>query len=376
MNTRFSSEFELDPGLVYVNHAGVAPWPRRALSAVAAFAGENVARGAAGYPAWLTVERRLRGQLAALIGAAAADIALLKNTSEGISLVAAGLDWHAGDNVVSSVQEFPSNRLAWETLAGRGVDFRAVDLAVDDPEAALLARLDAHTRVLAISAVQFADGLKLDLARLGKACRANSTLFVVDAIQQVGALRFDVHETLADVVIADGHKWMCGPEGVALFWVRPEVRGQIALTQFGWHMREDAGNYVEQRWQPARSARRFECGSPNMLGIHALSAALEIFGDMATVEQAVLVNADHLARNWASLPGWTVLSRRELRFCSGIVTAKHVSGEHARIFVALRDKGVICAERGGGIRFSPHAHNTMAQLDLALEIVEQVSGKS
>src|SRR5690606_15397000 len=109
------------------------------------------------------------------------DIALLKNTSEGISLVAAGLDWRTGDNLVSSRQEFPSNRLAWEQLAGRGVEPRLVDLAVEDPEGALLARLDARTRVLAISAVQFADGLRLDLARLGAACRANGTLFVVDA---------------------------------------------------------------------------------------------------------------------------------------------------------------------------------------------------
>ncbi len=295
MNTHFSSEFELDAGLVYLNHAGVAPWPRRALTAVTEFAQENVARGAANYPHWLALERQLREQLAALIHASADDIALLKNTSEGISLIAAGLPWRTGDNVVSSLQEFPSNRLAWEQLASRGVESRWANLAVDDPEAALLACLDSRTRVLAISAVQFADGLRLDLARLGAACRANGTLFVVDAIQHIGALRFDVNDALADVVIADGHKWMCGPEGVALFWVRPEIRESIALTQFGWHMRENASNYAETHWMPAKSARRFECGSPNMLGIHTLSAALEIFTDMAAIEQTVLSHADHLA---------------------------------------------------------------------------------
>lgn len=374
MNEHVSSEFALDPGLIYLNHAGVAPWPVRARAAVAAFAAENVSHGAARYPEWLAVESRLRGQLATLIGAASADdIALLKNTSEGISLVAAGLDWHRGDNVVTSDQEFPSNQLPWEALAARGVETRAVPLGVADPEAALLARLDRRTRVLAISAVQFSDGLRLDLARLGAACRANGTLFVVDAIQQIGALRFDVATAQADVVIADGHKWMCGPEGVALFWVRPEMREQIALTQFGWHMRADATNYASRQWKPAASARRFECGSPNMLGIHALSASLEMLADMAAVEQAVLGNAAHLARHWASLPGWTLVSRREPRFCSGIVTAKHAGGQHGRIFAGLRDAGVVCAERGGGIRLSPHFHNTPQQLDRALEIIGRLS---
>ncbi|MFZ5722795.1 MAG: aminotransferase class V-fold PLP-dependent enzyme [Pseudomonadota bacterium] len=367
------SEFPLDPALIYLNHAGVGPWPARARAAVEAFAADNVRHGATHYPDWLAVERRLRGQLATLIGAAAGDdIALLKNTSEGISLVAAGLDWRAGDNVVFSDQEFPSNRMAWEALAGRGVTARAVSLAGEDPEAALVAALDERTRVLAISAVQFGSGLKLDLARLGAACRANGTLFVVDAIQQIGALHFDVGTTLADVVIADGHKWMLGPEGVALFWVRPDIRDRIALSQFGWHMAEHAGDYNRTDWTPARSARRFECGSPNMLGIHALSASLSLLEEtgMAEIERRVLENADRLARGIAALPGWSLLSRREPRFRSGIVTARHAGGEHGTIFRSLREAGVICAERGGGIRFSPHYYLTAAQLDRTLDIVE------
>lgn len=369
------SAFSLDPGLIYLNHAGVAPWPARTAAAVAAFAQTNIRRGAADYPQWLAAERRLRGQLAGLTGAGASDdIALLKNTSEGISMVATGLPWQAGDNVVISDQEFPSNRMAWEALAARGVETRVVSLAGEDPEADLVARLDGRTRVLAISAVQFASGLRLDLARLGAACRANHTLFVVDAIQQIGALVFDVHASLADVVIADGHKWMLGPEGVALFWVRPELRDRIALSQHGWHMAEHAGDYTRTDWTPAKSARRFECGSPNMLGIHALSASLSLLEEsgMTAVEQQVLANAEHLARGAAALPGWSVLSRREPRFRSGIVTVCHRSGRHGDIFRALRDAGVVCAERGGGIRFSPHYYLTAAQLDRALELLESL----
>lgn len=371
--SRFAGEFALDPRLIQLNHAGVGPWPVRAQQAVAAFAGDNVRNGPARYPEWLAVEQRLRRQLAGLIGAQAEDIALLKNTSEGISLVAAGLDWRAGDNVVISDQEFPSNRMAWEALAARGVETRPVSLTGDDPEAALTARLDARTRVLAISAVQFGTGLRLDLARLGTACRANGTLFVVDAIQQIGALRFDVRAAQADVVVADGHKWMLGPEGVALFWVRPEIRERIALTQFGWHMVENAGDYTRTEWTPARNARRFECGSPNMLGVHALSGSLSLLEDvgMEAVEQQVLANAEHLARGIGGLSGWSLLSRREARFCSGIVTAKHASGNHPAIFRSLREAGVLCAERGGGIRFSPHFYLPASQLEQALSAIGQ-----
>ncbi len=373
-----ATEFPLDPGIVYLNHAGVAPWPARTGKAVRRFAAENVHYGAAHYPAWMQVEKRLRGQLRDLVNAPSSDdIALLKNTSEGISLVAAGLSWQPGDNAVISDQEFPSNRMAWEALAVRGVVTRYVSLAGEDPEAALIAQLDTRTRVLAISAVQFATGLRLDLPRLGAACRANGTLFCVDAIQQIGALRFDVQAIHADFVIADGHKWLLGPEGVALFYATPAARDALTLTQYGWHMAEQAGDYNRTDWTPAKSARRFECGSPNMLGIHALSASLSLLEEvgMARVEAQVLANAGHLARGIAALPGWSLVSRRAEKFCSGIVTARHASGEHAAIFRALKDDGVICAERGGGIRLSPHFWLTDVQLDRAIVSLEK-AGKN
>lgn len=367
-------EFPIDPALVYLNHAGVGPWPARSQVAVTDFAAQNVHRGAADYPQWLAVEQQLRSRLRELVNAPSADdIGLLKNTSEGLSLVAAGLPWAQGDNVVTSNQEFPSNRLPWEVLAGRGVQLRVADIGGDDPEAALLALLDRRTRVLAVSAVQYATGLRLDLARLGAACRANGTLFCVDAIQQVGALRFDVQAARADFAVADGHKWMLGPEGVALFYATPAARDALALQQFGWHMRENAGDYTRPDWTPARSARRFECGSPNMLGIHALSASVSLLLEtgMAAVEAGVLAHAHYLSTQASALPGWSLLSPAHAD--SGIVTLRHDSGRHAEIFRALRERGVICAERGGGIRLSAHFWNTRAQLDRALNALADCS---
>ena len=211
-------EFDLSPDLCYLNHAAVAPWPRRAVAAVTRFAEANGRRGSSDYAAWLATEQRLRERLADLIQAPCTDdIALVKNTSEGLSILSQGLDWRPGDNVVGIAQEFPSNRLPWEALQDQGVAYRALDLdTTDDPEAALAGLCDARTRLVAVSSVQYARGLRLDLERLSASCRRLGILLFVDAIQSLGAMPFDLNRIPADAVVADGHKWMLGPEGIAL----------------------------------------------------------------------------------------------------------------------------------------------------------------
>ncbi len=182
-------EFPQAPGLRYLNHAAVAPWPRRAAEAVAAFAQQNLAVGARDYPQWLETERRLRERLKRLLNAPSiADVALVKNTSEALSFVAFGLDWREGDEVVISDEEFPSNRVVWEALQRFDVQVRQVGLKGDDPEADLLQACNGRTRLMAISAVQYASGLRLDLERLGQGCEQRGVLLCIDAIQQLGAL--------------------------------------------------------------------------------------------------------------------------------------------------------------------------------------------
>ncbi|MGZ8928743.1 MAG: aminotransferase class V-fold PLP-dependent enzyme, partial [Methylobacter sp.] len=205
-------EFPLADKLIYLNHAAVGVWPKRTCTAVKRFAEENMRYGARNYPAWLHKEMELRRQFQALINAPSPDdIALVKNTSEALSFVAYGLDWRAGDNVVSSNEEFPSNRLPWQSLADRGVEFRQADLAAaGSPEDALFALVDRRTRLLTISSIQFASGLRLDLDKIGAFCKQRNILFCVDAIQSLGAVQFDVQACGADFVMADGHKWMLG----------------------------------------------------------------------------------------------------------------------------------------------------------------------
>ncbi|MDX8392945.1 MAG: aminotransferase class V-fold PLP-dependent enzyme, partial [Mariprofundaceae bacterium] len=158
------NEFPLRDGLIYLNHAAVGVWPQRTATAIKKFADENMHQGAADYPRWMQAERKLRVQLSALLGCRCADdIALVKNTSEGLSLLAYGLKWQTGDAIVSTDQEFPSNRIVWESLQKKGVALRLADISGADPEAKIMALCDTNTRLLTVSSVQYASGLRLNL---------------------------------------------------------------------------------------------------------------------------------------------------------------------------------------------------------------------
>lgn len=374
----WNDEFPLDPEICYLNHAAVAPWPRRAAEAVVRFAHENQTRGACDYPRWAKLESRLRGQLQQLINAPSkGDIALVKNTSEALSFVASGIDWKEDDVIVTSDEEFPSNRIPWEALAERGVKLKTVNLEGEDPEKALIDALDADTRLLTISSIQYASGRRLDLTRLGKACREHGALFCVDAIQSLGALPFDVQAIDCDFAMADGHKWLLGPEGLGVFYCKGNVRDQLTLTQFGWHMVEDMGNYDRTDWTPARSARRFEAGSPNTLAQHALCASLELLLEtgMDVVGQALQQRVEFLIRALQARPGVRLLSPTDPARRGGIVTFSVDGVDRRALFEALKSSGVICAQRGGGIRWSPHFYVSQATLERALTILDQVVGE-
>ncbi len=368
-----STEFPLQPDIIYLNHAAVAPWPRRSAEAVKRFAEENSVMGARYYPQWLRIEQELREQLRTLLNAPRCeDIALLKNTSECLSVVAHGLEWQASDNIVISNEEFPSNRIVWESLRDRGVMVREADLhAGDTPEESLLAQIDARTRLLAISSVQYASGIRLDLQRLGDVCHERGILFCIDAIQSLGALPMNVQTLHADFVAADGHKWLLGPEGVAVFYCRADVREQLQLHQFGWHMIECAGDFDQREWRPASSARRFECGSPNMLGIHALHASLSLLLElgMEAVSRLVLENAAYLLERLGSLVAIELITPVAPDRHAGIVTFRHRDADPRLLGQYLTKHGVICAQRGGGIRLSPHFYTEKNKLNDVIKLI-------
>lgn len=372
----FLDEFAQAPGLRYLNHAAVAPWPKRAATAVSRFAQENVLLGARDYPDWMVVEQRLRERLMRLLNAPSTDdIALVKNTSEALSFVAFGLDWKAGDQIVISDEEFPSNRIVWEALEPKGVEVIQVSLKGDDPEAALLAACGPRTRLISISAVQYASGLRLDLERLGQGCKQRNVLFCIDAIQHLGALPFDVQASQCDFAMADGHKWLLGPEGLGVFYCRSDLRPQLKLSEFGWHMLEHMGDYNRTTWEPAASARRFECGSPNVLGTMALEASLSLLEEvgMDEVGKAIAERMLWLEEGLNTIPGARLHTPKNPERRAGILSFSLDGVSNTHVFERLKQEQVVCVQRGPGVRLSPHFYTESRVIEETLAIVRQLA---
>jgi selenocysteine lyase/cysteine desulfurase len=359
---------------LYANHAAISPWPRVAAQAVAEFAMENAEIGPEKYSHWLLRETRLRKRLARLINADSADdIALLKNTTEGICTVANGIDWHKGDNIVLPAGEFPSNRLPWLALQRRGVEVREVDIrATDEPEKALLERVDKNTRLLSVSAVQWTDGLRLNLETLGRFCQLSDVFFFVDAIQQLGAMQLDVQACGIDFLAADGHKWLLAPEGIALFFCRENVRQQLQISQQGWHMVDNPYQFKRDQWQPSNTALRFEAGSPNTLGQAGLNASVGLLQDigMPVVEALVAKNSLALSTGLADIPGVKLLRPHDPLWPSGIVSFKPANMELLQVQRLLKRRGLTCTVRGGAIRLSPHFYQVGNPVSEMLDLID------
>lgn len=367
------NEFPQTEGLIYLNHAAVAPWPRRTRDAVAAFAEENVTYGASRYHLSSETEQRLREQLGRLINAPSTDdIALVKNTSEALSVVASGIRWRRGDNIVTSAEEFPSNRIPWDAQQRHGVSLKQVDIRQGAPEQALMAACDSHTRVLTVSSVQFSSGIRLDLAPLGEFCKDNNILFCVDAIQSIGAHKLDAQGIQADFMMADAHKWMLGPEGIALFYCNEAARDELELYQHGWHMTATPDDFDSKSWEPAASARRFEPGSNNLLGIHALAASLSLIEElgMACIERELERRVSYLLERLAEHERISVITPQNPRQRAGIVAFQVAGTDERTVHKRLLQNNVLCALRGGALRFSPHYYLSMEKIDKALDILK------
>ncbi len=367
-------QFPVVNQLIHLNHAAVGPWPQVTADTICKFSQENVQSGSKNYLKWMQVEKSLREDLARLINAASSDeIALVKNTSEGLSFVAYGLAWKSGENVVGIQQEFPSNRFVWDSLSSKGVEFRQLDLlSVEDPEQALFDLCDNKTRLISISAIQYHNGFKMDLQRVGQFCKDNNILFCVDAIQQIACLPFDVQAIQADFAIADGHKWMLSPEGLGLFYVRKQVMDKLQIFQYGWHMVEDRGDYEARSFAPVNNAQRFECGSPNMLGIHAMQASIKLLLDtgLQNIGTRVIENSQFLIEQLSSIKDVQLVSDSADQRISGIVTFKHHKLPTEVLFQNLSNNRVLCAPRGGGIRLSPHFYTPREQLEELISLIK------
>jgi selenocysteine lyase/cysteine desulfurase len=368
--TTLRQEFPVTRRWAFLDHAAVAPLSEPARRAMVEWADDLAQNGVVHEPAWLKSIEEVRRHAARLIGANPLDVAFVKNTSEGIGIVAEGLDWRPGDNVVTSEDEYPANLYPWMNLAHRGVEVRRVPsregrVEIDD----LRQAIDGRTRVLTISSVEFATGYRNDLAALGALCRERGVLFFVDAIQGLGVLPLDVRRTPIDFLAADGHKWLLGPEGAGLFFIRRELVERLHPVGVGWNSVEDSFDFSRIEFRLKPHAGRWESGTLNGAGIVALGASLEMLLKIGidAIAERVLALTDQLC-DLAAHAGLDVYSSRRPGEKSGIVSLR-VSGDARALVRECRGKGIVVNHRAGRLRVSPHFYNDADELRRLIEVL-------
>jgi len=361
-------EFPACRELVYLNHAAVSPLCRRAAEAMQGLAREVLQEGARNSYRWIQTYDGLRVAAARLLNADKREIAIVKNTSEGLAIIANGLSWKPGDRVVGFREEFPANYFPWKQLERRGV--RVEWLSAEDP----LDRIEQAcrcARLLAISFVQYLSGRRADLASIGEICNRRGCLFVVDAIQGLGAFPVDVKACRIDALAADGHKWLVGPEGCGILYVRQGIQDEVEPREIGWtnFASQDYGN---REMTLRNDAGRYECGTLNTIGCYGLKAAIEYLCEVGVDRIGAEVQrlGDRLAAG-VQERGWELLGTRTPETGAGIVSFRK-EGLNSQIVVSrLRDARVEAAARQGWVRASPHFYVTDEEIDRALAVLDK-----
>ncbi len=368
----FRAEMPVCRRWAYFDHAAVAPISLRAQNALHEWGDDLVNNGLVNERRWNARVEEVRLLAARLINAEPLDVAFVKNTSEGIGIVAEGFPWQPGDNLVIAQEEYPANQYPWMNLKDRGVEVRAVAsrpdgrLWIDD----VVAAMDARTRVLSLSWVEFASGFRNDLDALGDFCRQRGVAFFVDAIQGLGIFPLDVQRTPIDFLAADGHKWLLGPEGAALFWIRRDWIDRLRAVDIGWNSVVGAKDFTKIDFRLKPHAGRYESGSLPVAGITALGGSLELLHDagIESVSGRVLELTDYLCQRVAERKTPTVFSSRRPGDGSGIVSLAYSDPKETAAKVRLcRDNGIVVNKRAGRLRFSPHCYNSIEEIERLLE---------
>jgi len=355
---------------VYFDHAAVGPLSTPAAEALRQYAVEAEQEGDTVWPMWSARTEGLRSAAAELLSAGKDEICLLPNTSTGINLVAEGYPWQPGDSIVIPQGEFPSNLFPWQNQQTRGVELRVVprgdrgQIDADD----LFAHVDASTRILALSWVGYASGFRADLESIVARAHQQGVLVFVDAIQGLGVFDLDVSATPVDFLAADGHKWLLGPEGMGVGFIRREHLNLLRCTHVGWSSVRNTFNYAEPELTLRESAARFEPGSANMCGAAALAASMQLFnrvrgahGSRAIGDRVVSL-ATELAER-LSERGITTRLPTDANQRSGIVTFNVPDRDPAAVRQAALEHRCVVSCRGGGVRASVHAYNDRSDIE-------------
>ena len=361
---KIRKEFPITNKYAYFDHAAVGPLPTRTVESVNRVT-EEKCDGDLHWGSWEDTAEAVRASIATLIGASAEEVALVHSTSEGIAIVANGLSYAQGSNIVTCDMEFMSNLYPWQVLVKRhGLDLRVIrnrdgTLRMEDFSEAI----DAKTRIVAVSHVQYANGFRIDLDKLSKIAHENGAYVISDAVQSVGQMPVDVSKLGVDFLATSGYKWLLSPISTGFLYVRQELFEEVWPTIVGYRSDENPFEFSFREFRPAHTARRYEDGQLNFPGFAGMKESITLLQEVSvgTIQTRILFLVDHLIDGLKRNTNMQVKSCMDESCRSGIVNLACRDPES--IAKRLLQRGIVVSVRSGGLRISPHFYNTEGEID-------------
>jgi cysteine desulfurase / selenocysteine lyase len=370
----YRSEFPITENYVFFNNAAISSPPLRVSQAVTELFHQHSRTGITRYPEWMKQVDRTRALFAELIHASPAEIAFTGNTSDGLNIVAGGISWKAGDRVMVTVPDFPSNVYPWVNLERMGVEpyfLQKMNGRFDSKDVQRVLR--PGTRLIAVSSTDFSTGFRCDLHELGEFCRQRGILLCVDAIQSLGAVPLNVKESGIHFLACGGHKWLLSTMGIGALYISNEANDLVHPARVGWRSVQDEDDFFNLDLKLKTDARRFETGTLNISGITALGAALEMLLEigMERIHERILGLNDSLGLGLKKR-GFRITSPEDRQQRAGILC--FVPDDAADLFRYFFEHNVLVAQRGDAVRLAPHFYNDEGDIGKFFDVLDTYLG--
>lgn len=371
MNPDIRKLFKVTENHAYLNSAAVSAIPSTAIEAVNWQLNDVATYGTAHFGAWVATKERSRALLAQMLKVRDEQVAFIRNTSDGVASIANGLSWKVGDNIVSFEREFPANFYAWRRVCDEfGVDLRLCperNGRIDLDE--LISMIDSNTKVVALSAVQFASGFRADLERVGRAARSVDALFCVDIIQGFGAMPFDLPAQFVDAACGASHKWLCSPEGCGIIYLSDRARERVKPTLVGWISVGEPWDFEDRAQSFRPTALAWESGTGPAALYYGLEQSLKLLdaAGAENIQNHLGSLSDHLCDRLGEFD-YEIVSSRLPGESSAIVCIRHRNGLTSnQIAARLEEHNVIVSPRGDRLRIAPHFYNNSDDIERLIE---------
>ena len=372
--TSYRSQFPVVKDFIYFNHAAIAPISLAVKEEVSRCMQKYCEYGIICNREFLVAVEETRALVGGIMNAQPSEIAFVKNTTQGLLIAALGIGWNKGDNIVIPEKEFPANVFPWLALEAKGVEVRFAPLddgrfTVDTIQKCV----NDRTRAISVSAVSFVDGFRCNLKEIGDFCKDKDIYFIVDAIQALGAVEVDVKECHVDLLSADGHKWLLGPQGLGIAYVSKKALDTFTVSNLGWKSMTDEANHLRYDIRLKPGAARFEEGTLNIFGIIGLKAALQVLFDIGLAEvHARVIHLTDLIATGLVERRYKIRSSMRDGERSGILSFTHDEYSAEEIYHTLFNANVVCALRDGAVRISPHFYNNEDDINKFMEALQIV----